>query len=119
MSTTIAIPSADQLNWDCVTSIDNAMHGIRREITHGVLRSRGKWIRVIANGDSVVDNGMEEWKGTQQQLDKLIEQYRNYPGLQGIYIEGGVDWAATNADFRSGDYEPWVADWAVDIYLPE
>ena len=119
MTTTTNLPTADQLNIDCNRAEIDCRGGVRRQINHGVLRDRGRWVRVIVEGDSLVDNGYLEWKGTQQQLDKIIADYASVPGLDGIYIEGGCDWAATRGDFEAGDYEPWAGEWAVNIYQPE
>jgi hypothetical protein len=119
MTTTIKTPSADQINLDCDESYYACVVGVRRNIGHGALRNRGRWVRVIAGGESIVDNGEMEWTGTQERLNRIIDRYANWPGLDGIYIEGGVDWAATRGDFGAGDYEPWAGEWAVNIYLPE
>ena len=113
------IPSAAQLVRDCSNSYQAAMAGAKREIKGGFFRSRGRWVRVLANGDSVVDNGDLEFKGTQKQLDEIVAEYGELPGLEGIYIEGGVDWASSLRDFGDCDYEPWVTEWAVNILVKE
>jgi hypothetical protein len=118
MSTATRI-SVEQLNLDCDHSYHACVIEVRRRIGHGALRDRGRWVRVIVEGDSLVDNGYCEWTGTQEQLDKIVAEYGSVPGLDGIYIEGGVDWAERRADFDAGDYEPWAGEWAVNIYLPE
>lgn len=119
MQASVTIPTAAQLAVDCSDSVFQAMQETKREIKDGVLRSRGKWIRVIANGDSLLDNGECEFKGTQKQIDEIVAKYKDVPGLEAIYIEGGIDWAACVRDFGCGDYEPWVAEWAVNILVKE
>jgi len=113
------IPSAAQLRKDCSASYQAALAGAKRQIKGGIFQSRGKWIRVIANGDSVLDNGECEFKGTQKQLDEIVAKYKDLPGLEGIYIEGGVNWSNNLIDFYEGDYEPWVTEWAVNILVKE
>lgn len=113
------IPSAAQLARDCSLSYQAALAGAKREIRGGVFRGRGKWVRVIANGESVVDNGELEFKGTQKQLDDILAKYSYLPGLEAIYIEGGVNWGENLSAFHSGDYEPWVTEWAVNILVKE
>ena len=117
MTTTIL--TAAQLRRECSIAYQDALAGAKRQIKGGIFRSRGQWVRVLANGDSVVDNGEIEWLGTQAQLDKILAEYRDTPGLQSIYIEGGINWGSNMRDYYDGDYEPWVTEWAVNIFMPE
>jgi hypothetical protein len=119
MTTATKIRTAAQLCMDCSASYQDALSGAKRQIKGGIFRSRGQWVRVIANGDSIVDSGDVEWRGTQKQLDVIMQVYGQMAGLEGIYIEGGVNWASSLADFELGEYEPWVTEWSVTIYLPE
>ena len=112
-------PSAAQLVRDCSLSYQAALAGAKREIKGGVFQSRGRWVRVMVDGESVVDNGEIEFKGTQKQLDEILAKYGNLPGLEAIYIEGGVNWAASMSDMHYGNYEPWVTEWAVNILVKE
>lgn len=118
-NTATKIPTAAQLNSDCSAAYQDALRGAQRQIRGGIFKSRGRWLRVIANGDSVVSSGEVEWRGTQKQLDVIMQVYGKTPGLEGIYIEGGINWGSNLSDFHDGNYEPWVTEWAVNILTTE
>jgi hypothetical protein len=118
-NTATKIPTAAQLNDACSDAYQDALRGAQRQIRGGIFKSRGRWLRVMANGDSYVNSGEVEWRGTQKQLDVIMQVYGKMPGLEGIYIEGGINWGSNLQDYYDGDYQPWVTEWSVPILTIE
>lgn len=85
----------------------------------GVLRSRGAWVIVTTKGEGLVTDGTLEFTGTQKQLDELLRYYAGRPDVEGIYIEGGFNWAESVRAFADCDYEPWVTEWTVTVWTRE
>lgn len=110
------IKSAAELRADCSAAYQEALDWARRECEPGVLRSRGRWLRVMAGDNPVVESGMTEFDGTQKQLNRIVAEYTAMPEVTEVYIEGGIDWAASVRAMNDFDYEPWVADWSVSIW---
>ena len=111
------IKSAKELNVLAKDSLDNAIRESKKQIGKGIYRSRGKWVVVTRKdgGDPIIGNGELEWKGTQKQLNSLINEYGNNPLVENIYIDGGVDYGESVVAFSDGWYEPWVGEWGVGI----
>lgn len=114
---TKTIPGAAQLRDDCSAAYQEALRQAKRDCEPGFFLSRGRWIRVTANGDSILDDGECEFRGTQKQLDAIVAEYVGKPGVTHVYIEGGLNWTSSLRDLRDyGDYEPWVGEWRVTIW---
>ena len=113
------IPTAKQLREDCSASYQQALTWARKNCEPGFLLSRGKWIRVRGDDDSIVDSEMIEFKGTQKQIDEIVAEYVGKPGVTQIFIEGGINWCENLNYYGDGDYEPWVAEWYVGIWSME
>lgn len=110
------IKSAAELRADCSGAYQEALDHARGEIGYGTFRSRGRWLRVMAGDNPVVESGMIQFDGTQRQLNRIVAEYTAMPEVTEVYIEGGVDWAASVRAMCEYDYEPWVADWSVTIW---
>ena len=91
----------------------DAIAGARKDCGRGIYRSRGKWIIVT---DTKIGTGELEWNGTKKQLEKIVAKYAGQQGVEGIYIEGGIDFGENFAAFKEGWYAPWVADYSVAIW---
>lgn len=115
--TQTTIPTAEQIERKCADAYVETVAEARRRIRGGTYRSRGYWVRVLGtNGDSLLDNGECEFKGTQAQLDALVAKYAGRDDVEALYVEGGADWAECRQAMEDGDYEPWAAEWAVTIW---
>jgi hypothetical protein len=96
-----------------------ALKDAKRGGPRGCYRSRGKWVVVTRKdgGEPLVAMGALEWKGTKKQFDSLLAEYGENPLVAGLFIEGGVDYAASVNDFTDGCYDPWVSEWSVTVFL--
>jgi len=108
-------PTPYDLRVDCSREYQSALREAYRTTGRGFHRSRGRYIVVTIRSDALVDFGEWEWRGTAKQLREVMH-YASNPDVTGIYIEGGVDFAATLRDFEDGAYEPWVAEWSITLY---
>jgi hypothetical protein len=106
-----------QINELCSASYQEALAGAKKELGKGCFRSRGRWVIVTRKdgGEPFVSNGQLEWNGTKKQLDSLTAEYANNPLVSGIYIDGGVDYGESVQAFTDGWYDPWVAEWSVEV----
>ena len=96
-----------------------ALFEAKNEIGHGIYRSRGKWIKVTdANGDILAgEDDSWEWDGTLKSLIAAIDESRfGDPKAAALYLEGGVDYAASVRDFSDGAHESWVGEWSVLVW---
>ena len=108
--------TAKQLNELARESLDEALSEAKRDIGRGIFKSRGKWVVVTSKvGEPKISNGQLEWKGTQKQLNELLNVYGDDASVEAIYIEGGVDYGESILAFSEGWYDPYVAEWSVNV----
>jgi hypothetical protein len=91
---------------------NEALAGARKDCGRGIYRSRGKWIVVTEK----IGAGELEWNGTKKQLVEVVAEYAGKEGVNGIYIDGGIDFGENFAAFEEGWHEAWVADYSVAIW---
>jgi len=84
----------------------------------GVLRSRGvEFTAADAKGDKLSEGGVWLWDGSAKELDSLIKSLAaKFPEAKVFYAEGGFDWAESVRALVDSDYDPWVSEWAVEIW---
>jgi hypothetical protein len=97
----------------------DALKWSKRDIGAGCYRSRGKWLKAIdANGNLLAgDCDSWEWDGTLKSLIAAINETRfGEPKAVALFLEGGIDYAASLRDFSDGAYDPWVGEWSVAVW---
>jgi len=108
-------PTLADLHAECSTAYQQALQQARRTTGRGFHRSRRRYVVVTTRNDALVGFGEWEWRNTAKQLREVMA-YALDPNVTGIYIDGGVDFAAALRDFEDGAYEPWVAEWSITLY---
>lgn len=105
------------LNEAVSSSYQEALKAAKRECGRGCYRSRGKSLRgVDINGDLVYGEADSVlWGGGLRELIDCIEAARQF-GCAAMYVDGGIDYAASVSDFGYGVYDPMVVDWSVQVW---
>lgn len=104
-----------QIKQEVSAGYQDALASARRACGRGIYRSRGKWI-VVTDCAHGIGHGEMEWDGTKKQLDRIVAEYTGKQGIDGIYIDGGIDFGENFAAFDEGWYEPWVGEYSVTIW---
>jgi hypothetical protein len=92
-----------------------------RKVGNRFIRSRGTWLCTSdASGQCSPAPEAEGpvWGGTKREIDALIADcLTKYPHVTEVYIAGGFDSAERLSDFSDFNYEPWVGEWSVSVWL--
>lgn len=56
------------------------------------------------------------WHGSMREITEVIEQVKDNPNVGEVYIAGGFDGADSVADYKAGEYEPWVSSWKLTVW---
>lgn len=102
----------------CSGYYNDALKFAKREIGGGCYRSRGRYIKAFRDGNIVAGEcDSWPWDGTLKSLVSAIDDVRfGEAKADTLIIEGGIDYAATPADWADCNYDPWVAEWNVVVW---
>lgn len=111
---------ATVLNQAISAAYQDCLRATRKELG-GCIRSRGKFV-YVSHGDRIDPRSEAEgwpFKGTQKELNALLAEAESDPTITNVTIQGGLDYAESVRDFGEGWYDPWVGDWAVEVFSRE
>ena len=107
---------------DIKDAVSDARYVAEREARRGgsaFVRSRGACLNTInihqgqCSPNPAAED--EQWKGTNKQLDALIDEVQGMD-VDEIWISGGFDGAECPRYMNEGDYDPWVSSWDILVW---
>lgn len=89
----------------------------KRNCGRGSFYSRGKFFRALnEKGDLVLGEGYDRiWGGSLKEILEAVADAEKR-GAVLVALEGGVDFALNPRDYAECGADPWVAEWAVNVW---
>lgn len=111
--------SITQLKVECSVAAQEAKREFRRDVKHGLLIPRGRYISItlVINEREIqaLEGETWRWNGTNKDLERAVSGALTANGgsLKEVSIFGAFNFAESLRDYQNGSYDPVCAEWEV------